>query len=410
MQSPIPDFIHLVKSFLFPDDPVHQQWQLRDVDWSQVRRDAIRHGVLPICYNQGIRSTHPLHRKQVEEILKMDFLNTVRIGLSLTSELTAISKLFRENHIDLLAYKGPLLALDVYGDIALRQYGDLDFFIRFEDSGRAIGLLEQRGYTLLHSITDLPTLVELQSTVRSTWEHALYHADRHLMVELQPVVSNPTIAVLPPFDELWKHSIERNVWQTPIRGLSAEMLLLVLCDHGCRHAWNRLIWLMDIAMLIRRYPIDWNALKALADQRGAIRMILVALILLNKVFDVPIPQAAHAMMEVDRGVYNLANVYHERLLHEQEMNGSPYDHFLTALLVANQRTGWPFRVHQLLHLVKMAISPTDKEKELLPLPNNLMGLYRIVRPIRLLFKYLPFFFVSAGKFQKKSLALQIKDA
>lgn len=374
------------------------------MDWHGIRRDAVRHGVLPICYSQGIRSTHPLHRKQVEEILKMDFLNTVRIGLGLTSELTAICTLFRKNHIDLLAYKGPLLALDVYGDIALRQYGDLDFFIRFEDSRRAIGLLEERGYTLLHSITDLPTLVSLQSTVRSTWEHALYHPERRLMVELQPVVSNPTIAVLPTFDELWKYSIEINVWQNPVRGLSPEMLLLVLCDHGCRHAWNRMIWLMDVAMLVRRTSIDWGGLKALADQRGAMRMILVAMILANKILDVPIPHAVQEIIEGDRTVNNLADVYRERLLHAKDMEENPYDHFLTALLVANQRTGWRFRIHQYLHLAQLAFSPTDKEHTLIPLSKNMQVLYRVIRPIRLLIKYLPFFFVSAGKLQKKCLS------
>ena len=40
-----------------------------------------------------------------------------------------VSKLFNENKINLLILKGPVLAVDLYGDISLRTSSDLDILI-----------------------------------------------------------------------------------------------------------------------------------------------------------------------------------------------------------------------------------------------------------------------------------------
>ena len=51
----------------------------------------------------------------------------------MTVELNKILKLLKANNIDTIPYKGPVLASLAYGDIALRQFQDLDISINQSD-------------------------------------------------------------------------------------------------------------------------------------------------------------------------------------------------------------------------------------------------------------------------------------
>jgi len=64
----------------------------------------------------------------------------------MTAELLRLMKLLEKNGIDALAFKGPALAQLAYGDITLRQFGDLDILVGKTQARRAISLLEADGY------------------------------------------------------------------------------------------------------------------------------------------------------------------------------------------------------------------------------------------------------------------------
>jgi hypothetical protein len=64
----------------------------------------------------------------------------------MTSELIKVMKLLEENHINAIAFKGPVLSQMAYGDIALRQYVDLDILIDEKDLGRIFSILNKNKY------------------------------------------------------------------------------------------------------------------------------------------------------------------------------------------------------------------------------------------------------------------------
>ena len=55
-------------------------------------------------------------------------------------------KLFEKYDIQALAFKGPTLAQNAYGDITLRQFGDLDILIRKKDRSRMVSILLNEQY------------------------------------------------------------------------------------------------------------------------------------------------------------------------------------------------------------------------------------------------------------------------
>ena len=68
----------------------------------------------------------------------------------MTRELTRISALLENNGVCVIPWKGPILAAAAYGDVALRQFGDLDILVREQDAMRAKDLLLASGYRPLY--------------------------------------------------------------------------------------------------------------------------------------------------------------------------------------------------------------------------------------------------------------------
>jgi len=103
-----------------------------------------------------------------------------------------------------------------------------------------------------------------------------------------------------PFDTLWADLEELNMDGRAYRTLSAINLLLILCVHGAKHRWERLIWMMDIAMLLRRRR-DLNLRQALetAGRYGGQRMLLVGLQLAGEVAGEPLPDEAAGAIRRD---------------------------------------------------------------------------------------------------------------
>jgi hypothetical protein len=61
------------------------------------------------------------------------FMANVSRNEFLAKELVKVNQLLEENGIEVLNWKGPTLAIQAYGDLALRQFRDLDTFVKHED-------------------------------------------------------------------------------------------------------------------------------------------------------------------------------------------------------------------------------------------------------------------------------------
>jgi hypothetical protein len=119
------------------------------IDWSYVIERAERHRVTPLLC-QSLNEVCPA--LVPEEVLKSlrAYTNTnAHYNLYRTAELIKLLRLFEANGIHALPFKGPVLAALAYGNLGLRDYGDLDILVRPEDVLRTQGLLAGQGYRLV---------------------------------------------------------------------------------------------------------------------------------------------------------------------------------------------------------------------------------------------------------------------
>ncbi|HEX8336323.1 MAG TPA: nucleotidyltransferase family protein, partial [Pyrinomonadaceae bacterium] len=122
------------------------------VEWDYLFLLARRHAVLPLLYRGlgGVDEVPGDFRARLrDEFRKNATRNTLLAG-----ELARLVRLFQSEGVPLLAYKGPALAQQVFGDITLRRYVDLDVIVRRRDARRAGGLLQSLGYVKPEGLTE----------------------------------------------------------------------------------------------------------------------------------------------------------------------------------------------------------------------------------------------------------------
>ncbi len=97
----------------------------------------------------------------------MAFQRVSALNILLTHELQKLLALFADNDVRAVPYKGPALALQLYGNVALRQFSDLDILVHPRDVLRARDLLLAEGYAQLPPLTDGQQAVLLAHSMQS---------------------------------------------------------------------------------------------------------------------------------------------------------------------------------------------------------------------------------------------------
>src|SRR5579859_6382036 len=113
--------------------------------WQALFDLAERHGLAPLLYQSlsGFESSIP-----AENFLRLrdDYHRNLHKALFLSRELIRILQHLESLGVEAIPYKGLALAEAIYGDIALRQSGDIDLFIRRQDLSRVTTAVAELGY------------------------------------------------------------------------------------------------------------------------------------------------------------------------------------------------------------------------------------------------------------------------
>jgi hypothetical protein len=68
--------------------------------------------------------------------LRMQYMMNAARNMKMTAELLRILDALKEAGIKAMPLKGPVLAQQLYGDVALRQFSDLDILVAREDANK----------------------------------------------------------------------------------------------------------------------------------------------------------------------------------------------------------------------------------------------------------------------------------
>lgn len=345
----------------------------KNVDWEYLLRLADRHGLQPLLHwhlNSAFAEAVPAFQRQH---LRVAFQRVSALNIFLTHELQRLLLLFDRNNVQAVPYKGPALALQLYGNVALRQFSDLDILVHPRDVLRARDLLLAEDYAPLPPLTDRQQAVLLRTQCNLPFTRE----QKRLVVELHWTVSAPRFARPFGTDEFWARLKAGKLEDMNIRLPAPEDLLLALCIHGSKHLWERLAWICDIAGLIESQPeLDWKQLIIQARATGNERMLFLGLRLAVELLEARLPAEVEAALNADPVVAVLsAGVVRD--LFTPELTPSGMAGYFFFQLKARRRLRDKF------NYLRFAISPTEEDLVQVKLPAPLTFIYYLVRPVRM---------------------------
>ncbi len=344
----------------------------RDLNWDRLVRRARVHGVAPLLAWQLAAGSHALPERAHRQ-LRGDLQENAARNLLLGQELLALLARFARAGIAALPFKGPTLTRSAYGNLALRPFGDLDVLVYPRDAPAARDLLLGHGYhpppgwTMRLEAFSLETLGQLP----------LRRGDG-LLVELHTALLPRSFSFALDLEELWPRRRTVDLLGTEVQALAAEDLLLLLCAHGAKHLWQRLMWVADVAELLKACPgLCWQEVHERARRLRAERMLLLGLGLARHLLGAPWPAAAGAGM--DPTVRRLAAQV------ERWLDGEGQTPEVLAGCSFSLRVREHFR-DGLRHCLGLAFTPTEADWLAAPSRLPAAGLYPF-RLLRLAGKY-----------------------
>jgi len=344
-----------------------------EIDWEDFFLLARRHSVVPLVYLQLERHAAGLTPPDVLANLKKHYLENAARNTVLTAELCRLIECFAALGIDAIPYKGPVLALFAYGNVALRRFVDLDVIVRKNDVLRAREILLNEGYTPTKSLS-----LSQQDLLLRTQHNLQFSRDNHrLIVELHWDVAPHLFASSVNTDQLWQDLITLDLNGSQVKAFSAADLLFSLCVHGSRHLWERLGWICDVAELLTRHTFDWTKLLQRAAAADSERMFLLGLYLAECLLDAPLPDEIKQRCASDPRLESLAGNVIEHLFNgTTHVPATSREIFKYNLGV---RKTFSSRARYLLYILR----PTDGDLASHSLPGSLSFAYYLTRPFRL---------------------------
>ena len=342
-------------------------------DWKVVARIASWHGVLPLVVNRlGAEPGSAVARDALTR-LRAEYFGRALRSASLARELLRLYRLIDSAGIAMLALKGPVLAVQAYGDVTMRQFTDLDVLIRRADLPRVVEILSRDGYRPRRFIHDARDQGLFDSSEEEfTKPGALGLIDVHWLL------SSPFFPYAPDADSCFAHAVQVDLEGTGVPTLAPRELLLFLCVHAAKHGWPTLGAAADIAAVARRYPaLEWEAVDGDARRIGCRRMLLLGVHLAHELADAPVPESLLLAARSDSSVARLAAEIRRRMFAAVDARPTLYQEWIVPLRAIETARG------RLRYCALRALTPTAEDREFVSLPDAFTPLYYLLRPLRL---------------------------
>lgn len=339
--------------------------------WNSVLHLADRHGVSSLL-DQVLALRKDIVPAAVLISLHQSHELNVRKSLFLASELIRVLNCLDALRIAAISYKGIVLSETYYGDIAMRQAGDIDLFVRMEDVERVKNAVRDLGFS---SRTQIPPGAEA-AYLASGYECTFDSTAGKNLLELQWALQPRFYAVDFDMQGLFKRAVNARVVGRALKTPSDEDLLIVLSLHAAKHAWEKLIWLCDIAQIMKRQSVKWDQVQLQARELGIERILHVTLLLANRLLARELPSPIQIAVAADRAAHAFAEQIASSIARGAAYQPETLPYFRLMMRLRERP------IDRLRFLWRLTFTPGPGEWETVDLPKPLFPLYRVVRLAR----------------------------
>lgn len=260
------------------------RWASVCPDWDEVVALATAHGVLPyLAATVRQAAWAGMVPEPVRHHLRLREAASALAQVACLDTLRPVFTALEARGLDLLVLKGPALACALYPRPGLRGFRDLDLLCQPDQMEAADAVLRALGYARC-----------AQGPSEHDGFHEVYERPDGVMpieLHVDPLQLGLPVRSLPGY---WAGARAVTMGTCTCRMPELHHQLVHLCVHLHTHGYGRLIWFKDLDLLLRRHAdeLDWSRVHAIANAEGVSLCVRHALILLARLLETPLPEAA----------------------------------------------------------------------------------------------------------------------
>ena len=338
-----------------------------DIDWTLFARKAIDHKVAGLAGRALSGVAADMVPDDVLDAFSVIIDQTRRRNRALFGELADMLEALATNGVEAIPFKGPVLAVQAYGDLGLRIPGGLHFLIRDPDTVPTITTLKGLGYERQGKLT----AAQLAIIQRLQGHEILFKKIPATTAEPHTRLTPLNMAFNFDYAGLWRRVQRTHLGNRTMRTLAPEDHLLVLAILGGKEMWRSLKWACDVAAFIGLHSnLDWIAILEHARAQGCLRILLLATSLARRHFNSAVPAAVIAAEGADPLIEPMLG----RIMARWQVEGPVGPRSSRALFMDWQRLHEGF-VRRTRYLARTVFLPTPHHVAKMSLPRKVSFAY-----------------------------------
>ena len=346
-----------------------------DINWLLFKEFVVQNRIYVIVYNTLKLIPENIPENVLSDLKELTIF-TEKQSFFHSVLLQKLIITFLKKQISVLPFKGPALAQQVYNDVLIRPFSDLDILVKKRNALLAYRLLKNQGFIPQFELKDS----QFEKYICDEDHFTFFEAKNKIYIELHWDIAGLylsktlTLHILAPFLET---GLLNNF---PISCLSPEALLVYLCVHGSKHGWEYLEQLFCVATLITSTEkFDWKKAHEISQNWRCQKMMLLGVYLAEKVFKSQIPDWIKSKIDKDNVIGTSAERVIQNLFFSDKSKNNITNRF--SFFHISIRDSFS---DKLRYCMRLLFRPTDKEWLYFPVPAALSFIHYGLRPLRLI--------------------------
>ena len=252
-------------------------------DWEQLYELAEWHQVSALLFDAQQADPNREIPSSCFDKLKEHSQNQAVFNMLFLRRSIEISNDLASENVDAFLMKGALWAWMLYENPGLREFGDIDFFLRKEQIANGLKVLARNNFE--------PDIYRKYLLEESKVARLYFDTDYQLpltpiitdvihSIEVQWNTTYPRYHYSLTWNELTSQMMNFSVSGTTLRVPSPEnQLLMMLIHHGGVEQWDKLKYMADLVRLLRKFSgqINWDYVIGVTKKKGFYQILLESL-------------------------------------------------------------------------------------------------------------------------------------
>ena len=267
------------------------------IDWTAFTGRLLDHGLACLAGRALLQAVPDMIPDDIHDALRTLIDHTTLRNRHLFDELADIFDTLAANGVEAIPIKGPVLAIEAFGDVGMRTFRDLDFLIRDRDVPVTIEVLARFGYKRRGNLT----AAQYDFIHRLQGQEIIFKEVVGTAIEPHTRLTSLKLELPIDYEGFWQRARRRELLGRIMNTLAPEDNFLVLAVHGGKELWRNVKWACDVAIFIESHPqLDWITILDRAKAQGCLRMALLAASLARLYFAAKLPEPVLAAERADR--------------------------------------------------------------------------------------------------------------